>query len=72
MGYSLRGGTSQGAPTNPIEENEAESDEISEMAATEIREPDARQASKKINTGRTPGIDSIPAELNRANRVTSQ
>ena len=42
MGYSLRGGTSQGAPTNPIEENEAESDEISEMAATEIREPDAR------------------------------
>ena len=67
MGYSLRGGTSQGAPTNPIEENEAESDEISEMAATEIREPDARQASKKINTGRTPGIDGIPAELYKAN-----
>lgn len=53
------------ASMNPIEENEVESDEISEMDTTKIKEPDVRQALKKTNTGRTPGIDGIPSVQNK-------
>ena len=51
------------APMNPIEENEVEEDEIREMDTTEIREAEVREALKKTNSGKTPGIDGIPAEL---------
>ena len=54
------------APTNPIEENEVEIGDISEMDTTEIRETEVRQALKKTKSGRTPGIDSIPAKLSKA------
>ena len=54
------------APVNPIEENEVEEDEIREMDTTEIREAEVREALKKTNSGKTPGIDGIPAELYKA------
>ena len=38
----------------------------SEMDTTEIREAEVRQALKKTKSGRTPGIDSIPVELYKA------
>ena len=50
-------------PTNPVEENEEETDVIREMDTTEIREAEVKQALKKTKMGRTPGIDGIPAEL---------
>ena len=50
-------------PTNPIEENEEETDVIREMDTTEIRETEVKQALKKTKIGRTPGIDGIPVEL---------
>ena len=51
---------------NPIKENEAnESDKISKMDTTEIKEAEVRQALK-TKTGRTPGINHIPAELYKA------
>ena len=54
------------APTNPVEENEVETDEIRETHTTEIREAEVRQTLKKTKIGRTPGIDGIPAELYKA------
>ena len=54
------------APINPIEENEIQTDQISEMDTIEIREAEVRQALKKTKSGRTPGIDGIPAELYKA------
>ena len=54
------------APANPIEENEVETDEISEMDTTEIKEAEVKQALRKTKSKRTPGIDSIPAELYKA------
>ena len=51
------------AATNPIDENEVETNEISEMDTTEIREAEVRRALKKTKSGRTPGIDGIPAAL---------
>ena len=56
----------QEALANPIEENEVETDEIFEMDTTEIKEGEVRQALRKSKSGRTPGIDGIPAELYRA------
>jgi len=58
----------RGVPTNPIEENEVETNEISEMDTAEIRETEVRQALKKTKSGRTPGIEGIPAELCKADR----
>lgn len=52
-----------GGPTNLIEENVVESDEIREMNTTEIKEEEVRQALKKTESGRTPGNDRIPGEL---------
>ena len=54
------------APMNPVEENEVEEDEISEMDTTEIREAEVKEALKKTKSGKTPGIDGIPAELYKA------
>ena len=34
---------------------------------TEIKKPDVRQALKRKNSGKTPGMDGIPAELYKAN-----
>ena len=52
------------APANPIEENEVETDrQISEMDTTEIKEAEVKQALRKTKSGRTPGIDGIPAAL---------
>ena len=51
---------------NPVEENEVEEDEISEMDTTEIREAEVKEALKKTKSGKTPGIDGIPAELYKA------
>lgn len=36
------------------------------MDTTGIREAEVRQALKKTKSGRTPGIDGIPAELYKA------
>ena len=36
------------------------------MDTTEIREAEVRQALKKTKSGRTPGVDGIPAELCKA------
>jgi len=44
------------ALTNPVEENEGESDEIIEMNTKEIREAEVRQALKKTKSGKSPGI----------------
>ena len=46
MGWTLWEGLVREAPTDPVEENVVESDEISEMATTEIKE-EVRQALKK-------------------------
>ena len=46
--------------------NEVETDEISEMDTTEIREAQVRQALRQAMSGRTPGIDGIPAEVYKA------
>ena len=54
------------APTNPVEENEVETDVFREMDTTEIREAELKQALKKAKIGRKPGIDGIPAELYKA------
>ena len=54
------------APMNPVEENEVEEDEISKMDKTEIREAEVKEALKKTKSGKTPGIDGIPAELYKA------
>ena len=54
------------APTNPVKENEVETDKIREMDTTKIRRAEVRQALKKIKIGRTPGIDGIPTELYKA------
>ena len=51
------------SPTNSVEEIEVETDDISEMDTTEIREAEVKQALKKTKSGRTSGIDGIPAEL---------
>ena len=39
------------APTNPVKENEVETDEIREMDTTEIREAEVRQALKNTKIG---------------------
>ena len=57
------------ASTNPIDENEVETGEISEMDTPEIREAKVRQALKKTKSGRTPIIDGIPAELYKAAEI---
>ena len=36
------------------------------MDRTEIREAEARRALKKAKSGKTPGIDEVPAELYKA------
>ena len=54
------------ALTNPVEENEVETDEIRKMDTTEIREAEVRQTLKKTKIGRTPEIDGIPVELYKA------
>ena len=54
------------ASMNPVEENEVEEDEISEMDTTEIRKAEVKEALKKTKSGKTPGIDGIPAELYKA------
>ena len=46
--------------TNPVEENEVETDGITEMDTIEIKEAEVRQALKKTKSGRTTGIDGIP------------
>ena len=51
---------------NPIEENEMEVDEISEIDTAELREAEVRQALKKKKRGKAPGIDGIPVELYKA------
>ena len=48
------------------EGNEVETDGITEMDTTEIKEAEVRQALKKTKSGRTTSIDGILAELYKA------